>query len=182
MEFLQNNISSIVAFFTLVSNLVFVAIVIGVWVNKNFKEKVFSFINKNILQILFVTTITAVVGSLAYSNIVGFPPCELCWAQRILLFPQALVFFMAMLKGDKSLIKYMLPLTFIGIAIAFYQSLAHWGFNSTLLDCTAIGGDCAKVYVLEYGYITIPFMSLTVFVYMAALSLVYLKSRNGKQN
>jgi len=180
MEFLQSNITPIVAFFTLISNIFFVVVIVAVAVNKNIKDKVFEFVNTYVLQILFITTFTAVVGSLAYSNIVGFPPCELCWAQRILMYPQALIFFMAMLKRDTSVIRYLLPLSLIGIVVAFYQSLTHWGFNSGLLDCTAIGGDCAKIYVLEYGYITIPFMSLSIFVYMAVVSWIYLKSNNGK--
>ncbi|MES3005112.1 MAG: disulfide bond formation protein B [Patescibacteria group bacterium] len=180
IEFLQTSITPVIAFFTLLSNLLFVGVLLGMAFNSTFKNKVLELINKYILQIMFTLTASAVVGSLAYSNIVGFPPCELCWAQRILLFPQALVFFIAMLKGNRSVIKYMLPLTFIGIAIAFYQSLAHWGINSSGLDCVSVGGDCAKVYVLEYGYITIPFMSLTIFVYMAVVSLLYLRSNNAR--
>ncbi len=98
MEFLQSNITPVVTFFTLLSNIVFVVVMVGMLASKEIKNKVFEFVNAHALKILFITTFTAVVGSLAYSNIVGVPPCELCWAQRILMYPQALIFFMAMLN------------------------------------------------------------------------------------
>ncbi len=180
MEFIQANITPTIAFFTLVSNLVFLGVLVAMFFHKEFRSYIVEFLDKYVLQVLFVLTASAVVGSLAYSNIIGFPPCELCWTQRMLMYPQALVFLMAMYWKDTAVVKYVLPLSVIGIAVAFYHSLAHWGFNSAILDCTAVGGDCAKVYVLEYGYITIPFMALTTFVYMTVISLIYLKN-NAKQ-
>lgn len=176
MEFLQANATPIITFFTLVSNLVFFGILATMAFNKRFRACIVGFLDKYILHVLFTLTASAVVGSLVYSNIIGFPPCELCWTQRMLMYPQALVFLMAMYWKDTAVVKYVLPLSILGVIIAFYHSLAHWGFNSAILDCTAVGGDCAKVYVLEYGYITIPFMSLTVFVYMAVISAIYLKN------
>lgn len=178
-HFLQNNITFLVTTFTLVSNIVFVFILVLLFI-PNFRSWVYVFVNKNISSLLFLTSFAAVVGSLSYSNIIGFPPCELCWFQRIFMYPQAIIAFMAVMKKDKSIVSYLLPLSILGTIVAFYHSLVHWGFGTGLLGCTAIGGDCGKVYVLEYGYITIPFMALSCFIYLIAISIIYYKSNGNK--
>ena len=157
---MQANITTVVATLTLISNIVFV---IGV------------------AALIFVS-FAALVGSLAFSNIVGFPPCELCWIQRIFMYPQALLAFMAMRKKDKNIVGYLFPLSILGGLVAFYHSLVQWGIGGGALGCTSVGGACVKVYVLEYSYVTIPFMALSAFVYLIALSVVYYLSKKSVQN
>ncbi len=66
----------------------------------------------------------------------------------------------------------------IGAIVALYQSAIQWGILTTsVLGCTSVGGECAKIYVNEFGYITIPFMSFSIFVYLIVLKLVFYKSR-----
>lgn len=174
------NITPIIAFFTLISNLVFLVFVIYLFINTNFKKLVYDFVNKYILELVFVFSFFSLVGSLLYSNIVGFPPCELCWIQRIFIYPQALISFMAMLKKDKGIIYYLFPLTLLGVIVSFYHSLTNWGWGGNLLDCTAVGGECSKVYVLEYGYITIPFMAFSSFLYLISVKVIYYFSQNDR--
>ncbi len=178
MEFIQNNITSVMTTLTLVSHVVFVVVVILLFIHKEFRSFVYGFVYKNILSLLFSASLVAFVGSLAYSNIVGFPPCELCWIQRIFMYPQVVFSFMAMLRKDFGIIKYLLPLSVLGGIVAFYHSLTHFGLGSDLLECTSAFGDCGKLYVFEYGYITIPLMSFTVFAYLIFISVVYYKARN----
>lgn len=179
---MSSNITLAITTLTLVSNVVFVLSVLAIILDKKIRKIVYVFVDKNILSLLFVTSLGALVGSLAYSNIVGFPPCELCWIQRIFIYPQALISFIAIVKKDKSVVDYLFPMSILGALVAFYHSLVHWGLNPGGLGCVAVGGECAKIYVSEYGYITIPFMSLTSFIYLLALiSIYYLakKEKNG---
>jgi disulfide bond formation protein DsbB len=142
------------------------------------RGKVYKFVHSHIVQVVFWSALLASVGSLIYSNIIGFPPCDLCWWQRIFLYPQVFIAGIAILKKDKTIIEYLLPLSIVGGALALYQSAVQWGLlANSFLKCTAIGGECAKVYVNEFGYITIPFMSLSIFVYLIALKLVFYKAR-----
>jgi hypothetical protein len=60
----------------------------------------------------------------------------------------------------------------IGFLISFYQTYSNWT-GTSLLPCTASGGECSRIYVLDFGYITIPFMALSVFVYMLVVSFIY---------
>ena len=56
-----------------------------------------DFVYKNINWLLLLLSLAAVVGSLSFSEIVGFPPCELCWIQRIFMYPQAIIAFCALI-------------------------------------------------------------------------------------
>ncbi len=170
---IQSNITLIISTLTLVSNIIFVIFLVLLFLNKEFKNYIYNFVNKYILELLFVFSFSAVVGSLLYSNIAKFPPCELCWIQRIFMYPQAILSFMAMLKKDKGMVYYLFPLTILGSLVAFYHSLTNWGFGGSVLDCTAVGGECSRLYVFEYGYITIPFMALTSFGFLLAVSVIY---------
>ncbi len=177
---IQSNITLVVASLTLLSNIFFVVFVALLFIKKEFKDFVYSFVNRYVLSLLFFTSMSALVGSLLYSNIAGFPPCELCWIQRIFMYPQALLSFMAMIWKDKSMVVYLFPLTVLGTVVSFYHSLANWGWGGSLIECAAVGGECSKVYVLEYGYITIPFMAFTTFVYLLLISVIYYKSTNER--
>lgn len=173
---IQSNITAVVAFLTLLSNIVFVVVIISLYVRKDIKNYVYSFVNKYVLELIFFSSMSALVGSLLYSNVAGFPPCELCWIQRIFMYPQALLSFMAMIWKDKRMVTYLFPMSVLGGIVAFYHSLTNWGLEGTLLGCTSVGGECSRVYVLEYGYITIPFMALTTFAYLLLISVIYFKS------
>lgn len=177
---IQQNINLIVGTLTLVSNIAFVAFLVAFFTNPNFKSTVLGLVNKYILNLIFVLSLSAMVGSLVYSNIAGFPPCELCWIQRIFMYPQTLLSFLAIIWKDKGIVSYLFPMTILGGLVAFYQSLSNWGFGGSILPCTSVGGACSKVYVITYGYITIPFMALSVFVYLAVITLLYYKSVNER--
>jgi disulfide bond formation protein DsbB len=96
------------------------------------------------------------------------------------MYPQTIITFIAIIKKEKNIVDYLLPLSILGAIVAFYHSLVQWGIGTGLLGCTAVGGECAKVYVLEYGFITIPFMAFTTFVYLIGISLIYYKARKIK--
>lgn len=182
ISFIQTNASSIVGFLTLLSNITFVGVLVIIGIHSETRAKMYSFVHKYILQLLFWGIMSAVVGSLVYSEIVGFPACDLCWYQRIFLYPQAVIVLMAMIRKDKTVIDYLVPLSIMGAIVAFYQSLVQWGFSfGSILECTSSGGECARIYVNEYSYITIPFMSLSVFVYIIVLKGIYYHKNKNLQ-
>lgn len=173
---IQQNITNIVSTFTLLSHIFFVSVLLVYFFDRSFSEKISNIVNRFVLEILFIISLSALVGSLLYSNVIGFPPCELCWIQRILVYPQALLLFMAVLKKDKNIVTYLFPLSLMGGIISLYHSLTHFGLGDGVLECTSALGDCGKLYVFEYGYITIPFMAFTIFAYLSLVSLIFLRS------
>ncbi|MDP2599031.1 MAG: disulfide bond formation protein B [Candidatus Liptonbacteria bacterium] len=143
------------------------------------------FIGKNeILLSLFVAT-TAVAGSLFYSEIANFAPCELCWIQRAILYTQAVIFFVAIVAWrDEHVRKYRMFvrkfgifLSAIGIPIAAYHTYLQFG-GFSFIPCPATGPSCQFVYFVEYGYVTIPTMSLTAFILILVLCLFPWKNRD----
>ena len=182
--FIQANATATIGFLTLVSNIIFVAVFLIVVAHSDSRKHLYNFVHKYVLELLFFGILSAVVGSLIYSDIVGFPPCDLCWWQRLFMYPQLIIVGMAWYKKDKTVIDYLVPLSIMGAIISLYQSFIQWGFSSGASGgCVAIGGECAKVYFMQYSYITIPFMSFTVFAYVIALKFVYYhkswKLKNG---
>ena len=102
-------------------------------------------------------------------------PCLLCWYQRIFMYPIPLISLITILKNQKisDVADYILGLSAIGFAIALYQHLLQVLPSGALIPCDA-SGDCAVRCVFEFGFVTLPWMSLTVF---AALFLTALIAR-----
>ncbi|MEG0381222.1 MAG: disulfide bond formation protein B, partial [Kurthia sp.] len=42
---------------------------------------------ENALLMIWVVALMATLGSLYFSEIRGYEPCELCWYQRIIMYP-----------------------------------------------------------------------------------------------
>ncbi|MEK7180204.1 MAG: disulfide bond formation protein B [Patescibacteria group bacterium] len=142
-------------------------------------KKVFSFLGHYALHAGTLISFGALAGSLLFSNAIGFVPCELCWVQRIFIYPQALLFAIALYKKDEAVVDYSLALSSLGLIVALYHSYIQWGGGS-LIPCTAEGAECSKIFFMEFGYITIPVMSLTAFAYLLLLMFIRKRFSAGK--
>jgi len=147
----------------------------------SFGKPVVNFIGKNSLLLGLLISLGAVLGSLFYSEILGYEACVLCWWQRVFLYPQLILFAIAFWKNDRSVFVYVAPLVSIAGVIALYQSYVYLG-GASLLPCTAAEGACSKIYVKEFGYITIPMMSLTVVLYYLLLAWINRLYTNENRN
>jgi disulfide bond formation protein DsbB len=106
---------------------------------------------------------------LFYSDVAKFAPCDLCWYQRILFYPQIFLLGIAWFKKDKNIIDYSLPMIGTGILISIYHNYIYYT-QQTSTFCT-ISAPCTQQYVIGFDFISIPFMSLTVFVVIGLLLL-----------
>ncbi len=133
----------------------------------------FRFFTDYIEQIGFLVALAAFVGSLIFSNIIGFDPCELCWWQRVLIYPQIIVFGVAWYekwrhnRRNEGLLHVALVLSLLGLIVGGIQSYSQF-FNPELLaGCAAVSVSCTKLYFQSFGYITIPVMSLSTFLFLS---------------
>ncbi len=141
-------------------------------------REIADFVGERAILLAFLTALVATGGSLLYSNIIGFPPCDLCWWQRIFLYPQTILFFTALLKKDEGMRFHAFILSSLGALVALYHTFIQFG-GASVLPCAATGPSCTALYFLEYGYVTIPTMSLTIF----ALILILMAAPNpGKRD
>lgn len=131
------------------------------------------------LGIAFLVALGGVITSLIYSNVIGFEPCELCWIQRIFLYPQVVILGLALWKKTRDASLYCLVLSSIGFIIAAYHYYGQMFNPGALPACEALGeASCAVLFFVQFGYITIPMMSLTAFGILIVCML--LAKRNEK--
>lgn len=95
-------------------------------------------------------------GSLYFSEIKDFLPCDLCWFQRIFMYPLTILLGIAYFKDDVGITKYVLPLSFIGGGISLYHVTIQRIFSATgnAVACGKV--PCYTDYLNWFGFITIP--------------------------
>ncbi|MBI4087415.1 MAG: disulfide bond formation protein B [Candidatus Liptonbacteria bacterium] len=167
--------TNIFSFFTLLADILIVAIILAILtkrfgVNQYLPKRFLDFFGVNALVLSFIAALVGTASSLFYSEIAGFAPCVLCWWQRIFLYPQVFILGAALWRKEMNVLVYTLPLSIIGGLIAMYHSYLQFG-GLPLVPCPATGPSCAQVYFVEYGYVTIPMMALTAFALLIVLSL-----------
>lgn len=144
-------------------------------------QTVLRFVRKYALHIAFIQAWVATLGSLYFSEILHFRPCLLCWYQRILMYPLTIILGVAIMRKDKNVAYYVLPMTILGAAIALYHYLLQWTplAEVTQISCSAYG-PCREVQALFLGFVTIPFLSFIAFLVISTMMIVLLKSKAGK--
>ncbi|WP_407271640.1 disulfide oxidoreductase [Radiobacillus sp. PE A8.2] len=133
-----------------------------------------------ILFIIWAQSLIAMLGSLFYSEIMHFVPCELCWYQRILMYPLVVIYGVALWKKD---IRFALPglfLSGIGICVSMYHYLVQ-----KLPSLSEAGNSCGIVpcngeYVNFFGFVTIPFQALIAFIVIFSLHTTILLKQRSK--
>jgi disulfide bond formation protein DsbB len=113
----------------------------------------------------FVVAAIATGGSLFFSEIAHFVPCELCWFQRICMYPLSIVTLLVAVRGDHRVARYLLPLPVVGAGVSVYHLLVENGVVEQAKACLASApGGCATKWIDEFGWMTIPTLALTAFV------------------
>ena len=80
-----------------------------------------------------------------------------------MMYPLVAILLIGILRGDRKLYQYVLPLASIGWIIALYHSLLQWKIIPEYAAPCQAGISCTTLQVNLLGFITIPFMSLTAF-------------------
>lgn len=101
----------------------------------------------------------ATAGSLYFSLGLGLTPCDMCWYQRILMYPLVVIIGVGILRDD-SVDAYVLPMGVGGFAVAAYHNYIQMT-PAESPSCTS-EVPCSVVQYSIAG-VTIPQMSLTAF-------------------
>ncbi|MDA0337801.1 MAG: disulfide bond formation protein B [bacterium] len=117
------------------------------------------------------------LGSLFFSNVMDYPPCILCWYQRICLFPLVIILGRALFPLDRAVVRYALPLAVVGWLLAAYHNLLYSGIVPAGLQPCAQGVSCTEPYLLLFGFISIPLLALLSFTALTGILFV-LKKRS----
>lgn len=136
---------------------------------------------ENSLLFIWVVSFVATLGSLYFSEIREFEPCELCWFQRIFMYPIVLISLIAYIQKNAKIAITTLVFSCIGGAISLY----HYGIQK-LEFLTETAPSCGRVpctgqYINWLGFITIPFLALTAFVLILGTSIYMLKQMKKEE-
>lgn len=122
---------------------------------------------------------TAMISSLYLSDVVGLIPCNLCWYQRFMMYPLALILIGAAVTDRPGVWRVGLPLSVIGLAIAIYHVTIQWMPTLDVGACSS-GAPCTGRYVAVFGFISIPTMAGAIFTAVAALMLLLWMSERAQ--
>ena len=126
------------------------------------------------LYLAWAIALVSLVGGFYFSEIVGIVPCILCWLQRIAMYPLVAIIAVGIIRRDKAVSAYVLPLSIIGLSIALYQNLLIWRIIPETL-----GFFCVTQQFTVLNFITIPLLSLVAFVVITILMAVHWKSNHA---
>jgi disulfide bond formation protein DsbB len=124
-----------------------------------------------ILQLFIV--LASVFGSLFFSEVMKFPPCNLCWYQRLCIYPMAFIIMTGLYLKSKETILFLLPFSITGLFISIYHNLVYYKFITIIVPCTE-SAPCTAEQLNWLGFITIPLLALVTFVSLIILNITTL--------
>jgi len=137
-------------------------------------------ITQYLLLAQFIISLTAIFGSLFFSEVLKFPPCELCWYQRIFIYPIALIIFTGFFHNSSDTNKFLTPFILIGLSISIYHNLIYYKIIQIITPCSETA-PCTAQQLNYLGFITIPLLSIAAFILLAILNsaTLFIESKKG---
>jgi disulfide bond formation protein DsbB len=124
----------------------------------------------------WIAALIATIGSLYFSEVLHYIPCTLCWYQRIFMYPLAIMLGIAFYQNDRGIVKFVLPLSIIGMIISGYHTaLQKIPYLQQFEMCTS-GVPCSKDYINWLGFITIPILAFTAFTIITICLVFVMRS------
>jgi len=122
-----------------------------------------------LLFVAWIVAACATLGSLFLSEVMGVPVCNLCWYQRIAMYPLALILALGLFPYDPNVVRHAGALTGVGWLISLFQVLLVAGIIPERMQPCVQGIPCSKTYFALFGVLTIPTMSLLTFTLIGVL-------------
>lgn len=141
------------------------------------ESRLLGLVGRNARYVALLAAWIATCGSLYMSEVLGWVPCVLCWYQRILMYPLAILIPVGILRRDSRMHTYVLALSVPGMFLSLY----HYLYQKTdvfrgMVPCT-VGVPCSSDYLNAFGgVVTIPFLALVAF---AIVSISVIAARLG---
>lgn len=130
--------------------------------------------NENPLLFVWIIALLATAGSLYFSEIKGYVPCELCWYQRILMYPLVIIYGVSLWKKQLATAFPGIILSGIGMLVSAYHYMIQKvpALYETGSSCGIV--PCNTEYINIGGFITIPFLAGVAFILIFATHLILL--------
>jgi len=133
-----------------------------------------SLLDRYSLRIALVTAWVAMMGSLYFSEVRHYIPCQLCWYQRIIMYPLSGIIAFGLLRKDTNTPQLVLPFSVLGMGVSTYHYLLQKTTLFSSVSTCQVGVPCSTMWINWFGFVTIPFLSLAAFTIITAMCLVAL--------
>lgn len=133
-------------------------------------------IKKYALYLAFTGTLIATFGSIYFSEIAGFPPCVLCWYQRLSMYPLVVIIAVAIYLKQKNILIPAFILAIPGWLISVYHNLLYYDILPEAAAPCVAGISCTTKYIEWFGFITIPLLAFAGFTSVILLLIIHWKS------
>lgn len=137
-------------------------------------------LRSNLHYLAWGQALVATIGSLFFSEVLGFLPCILCWYQRILMYPHVLIIGTGILLRDQRLRYYVLPMSILGWFIGLYHNLLYYGAIPEEFHICTTGIPCETRWIEWLGFVGIPLLSFTAFT-VITIALLWHKSNADQE-
>jgi disulfide bond formation protein DsbB len=160
---------------TLVADaVVAVAVVIGAFALVSRRARaaavgIVQFVGPQALLVAWIVAIVTTAGSLYYSLHAGYVPCELCWYQRIAMYPLVAVLGVGWLRRDRFAWMTVLPFVAVGAPLSLYHWLVERVPSFAEGSSCSVVAPCTAPYFEKLGFVTLAWMCLSGFLLIATL-------------
>lgn len=125
------------------------------------------------IYIAWAIALLSFAGSVYFAEFRGIPRCALCWWQDIFMYPLVIIIGTGVLRKDRSIAVYTLPMSIIGTMIALYQNLLIWNVISESFAPCTLGVSCVIQTWIALNFITLPLLSLIAFTLITLLMVFH---------
>lgn len=134
-------------------------------------DRLSYWLERSSLHIALLAAWIAMLGSLYFSEVAHYIPCTLCWYQRILMYPLAVILAIGLLRRDENTPLLVLPFSILGIGVSTYHVLLEkTDWFSGAATCQ-VGVPCTVLWINWFGFITIPFLALIAFLVITVMAI-----------
>lgn len=115
----------------------------------------------------WATALMASAASVYFIEILGNPAATVCWVNRMLVFGMFLVLSVGAVTRDRGTWRYVVPFVSIGLPLAFYQQLVHWGIIEVAPKVCSVSVVCTTKFFNLFGFISQATLCLAAFTIIA---------------
>ncbi len=117
----------------------------------------------------WIVALVTTAGSLYYSEHLGFIPCELCWYQRIAMYPLAVILGVGFLRRDAKVWITALPFVVVGAPLSLYHWLVERVPSFAESSSCSVVAPCSTPYFEKLGFVTLAWMCMSSFLLIGSL-------------
>lgn len=122
---------------------------------------------------------TCTFGSLYYSEVVGYVPCQLCWYQRFAMYPLAAILAVGFWRPARNVTRWIgIAVAAVGAGIAAYHWLVERVPSLAETSSCSATVPCSVPWFTELGFVTIAWMAFSGF--LAIIALLVCEARGAR--